>query len=123
MNGSLCILLVEDDAALARVTSACLAYLGHESSHAPSLAHAKRLLHPSHGFHMLLLDLELGDERGETLVEHLRTNCIRLPRIIIFSALPMPELQRAANEVGASVTLQKPCSPADLKRAIDKAVA
>jgi DNA-binding response OmpR family regulator len=70
------ILIVEDEALLAMEISHALESAGHDVvGSAPSLAQAEKLvaqMHPD----VVLLDINLGNERGETFARKLADNCI-----------------------------------------------
>ena len=71
---------------------------------------------------IVLLDLQLGQQRGESLIEDLRREGTRLPPLLIFSAQPMNELRHAATMISAAGILQKPCDAAAINHAIETAV-
>jgi DNA-binding response OmpR family regulator len=116
-------LLVEDDLALGPMVGHALMTLGHRFVLAESVPAAYGHLTQPHEFELILLDLELGNDRSEHLIERLRCEEVVVPTIIIFSALPVIELQRAAQTVGTKHILQKSASVSHLKRAIEAAIA
>ncbi len=120
MNRSIVLLLVEDDPVLGPLTADILADRGHRATLAPTMAEAFRHMHPQHVFEMILLDLELGDERGEDLIDRLRELSIAMPHIVIFSAQPESELHRAAERVGIEYVLRKPCTRQALLETIER---
>ncbi|HEX4480257.1 MAG TPA: response regulator [Rudaea sp.] len=81
-------------------------------------------LFAANDFDAILLDLELGTERGETLIEQLRIAHCNVPEVIIVSAQPQVELQRAMRRIDACAALGKPCSVrelnAELERCLDE---
>jgi CheY-like chemotaxis protein len=117
------ILLVEDDAILGAMTVEILSECGHSSVLATSVADAFRLLAMPHRFVIVLLDLQLGSERGETLVERLRKANAIVPKIVILSAQSPAELDAIALSIGAAAVLPKPCSAQKITDVIEKLVA
>lgn len=122
MKRSVVILLVEDDPALGPVTMELLCAGGHAPTLAPSFEEAFGLLVSPHRIEVLILDLQLGANRGDILIESLRSVDAKVPPIVVLSAQPMPELMRAAKAVGAEAFLQKPCSAKRIMEAIELAV-
>ena len=123
MKRSLCILLVEDDPALGPMTYHALEHLGHRSVLATTAPIAYGHLSRAHEFHLVLLDLQLGDQRSEPLILQLREEGFIIPTIVIFSAQPMFELQRVQRNIGARSFIQKPASIEEIDLAVDRAVA
>ena len=123
MKRSLHILLVEDDPTVAATMVDTFALRGYQMSHVATAADALRALRETHDFDVILLDLRLGEERGETVFEKLQLLAIKYPPVIILSAQPATELQLAAKKIYAATTLQKPARVADIERAIELATA
>jgi DNA-binding NtrC family response regulator len=123
MSKTLNILVVEDDAVLGPVTRDTLNMTGHRAVLATNLSDAYAQLNRRHSFHAMLLDLRLGDENGETLVNRLREAGVGFPVIVILSAQPRPELERAAKVVNAAGFLQKPSTVTQINEALDRALA
>lgn len=116
------LLLVEDDPVLGPVTLDLLVLIGHRPSLSASWEDAYARLLAPHDIEIILLDLQLGAKRGEELIEAVRLRKTA-PPVVIFSALPIADLRRAANQIGANVILQKPCSVREMTQAIDRALA
>ncbi|HEY0233195.1 MAG TPA: response regulator [Dokdonella sp.] len=116
------ILLVEDDPALGQVTAELLTTEGYAVKIAPTLKDALDDLTEPHGYCAILLDLQLGRERGDALVRQLRQSGTVLPPVVIFSAQPISELKDTAAEIGAVAFLQKPCRIAQIMGAINRAI-
>jgi two-component system response regulator QseB len=118
------ILLVEDDPALGPLTAYALSDFGHRVVLVTSVPAAFTRLFAANDFDAILLDLELGTERGETLIEQLRIAHCNVPEVIIVSAQPQVELQRAMRRIDACAALGKPCSVrelnAELERCLDE---
>jgi len=115
------ILLVEDDAALGEVTADLLVSEGYAVKIAPTLQDAVDDLAEPHGFCAMLLDLQLGRDRGDAMVRQLQLSGRTLPPVVIFSAQPFVELRQAAQEIGAVAVLQKPCRIGQILQAIRRA--
>lgn len=117
------ILLIDDDPILGPVTVELLQTLGHQATWVESYERGLHTLSHPHDITIVLLDLQLGTQRGEALVAQLRSAGASVPPLLIFSAQPMAELRRAANTVKASGILQKPCDAAAINNAIRTAMA
>ena len=117
------ILLVDDDPVLGPVTIELLQTLGHRASWVESYARGIHTLSHPHDITLVLLDLQLGPQRGEDLICELRRLAVRLPPIVVFSAQPMTELRHAASVTNASAILQKPCNVQAIRQAIETATA
>ena len=112
------ILLIDDDPVLGPVTIELLQTLGHRASWLESYERARDVLGGAHDATIVLLDLQLGPLRGESLILELRAAGIRVPPLVIFSAQPMRELHEAATQIQAAGILQKPCNAAAIDSAI-----
>jgi len=115
------ILLVDDDSALGLAMVDVLAEHGHLARFASTAEEALTLLTAPHRFDVVILDLQLGSERGEWLVDRLRDHGSVVPAIVIHSGQALPELERASRVIHAEVMLHKPCSPQRLLEAIELA--
>jgi DNA-binding response OmpR family regulator len=123
MNRSLHILLVEDDPNVGATTVDTLVLRGYRVTLVATASTALSALSTEHDFDAILLDLRLGEERGETVFEKLRLLSIKYPPVIILSAQPAIELRLAAQKISAATTLQKPVRIAEIEHAIELAVA
>ena len=117
------ILVIDDDAPLGESIVAMLSLIGYRATWVSNLRDAVARLAPTHDFSAILLDLGLGIERGEQLVERCSEHNIGLPPIVIFSAQPEAEIREAARTVNAKGFLMKPTSSQRIKRALDSAMA
>jgi DNA-binding response OmpR family regulator len=117
------VLLIDDDPVLGPVTIELLQSLGHTATWVESYDLGIETLSRPHDITLVLLDLQLGSQRGEALVAQLRLAGTRVPPLLIFSAQPMTELRNAANTIQASGILQKPCDATAFSNAITAAVA
>ena len=123
MRTSICVLLGEDDPILGQLTLAALKSLNHDAVLATSVAEAYDHLARHHRFHIVVLDLQLGNERSEPMIERLRENGWQVPPILIFSAQPRWELDRALTRVAASSILHKPVSIEEIESEIRAVLA
>jgi DNA-binding NtrC family response regulator len=119
MKRSLCVLLVEDDAALGLTARHALDHLGHRAVLATSASTLYARLSNPHDFHLVLLDLQLDDQRSEPVILRLRTERIAVPVIIILSAQPLHEIARAVRAIGAAGYLQKPATMEQIHQALE----
>ena len=117
------VLLVEDDFALAESMIGLLAAMGYRASLAESASKAYESLSQPNDVDIVLLDLQLGRERGEAVVMKLRAAGRPIPPIIILSAMPIRTLVEAVEITHARGMLQKPCSVPQLMNAIESALA
>lgn len=123
MKRSLHILIVEDDPALGPITSYGLRSCGYRSLLATTAQAAYVHLSEPNSFELVLLDLQLGDQRSEPLILQLRAEGFEIPRIVILSAQPPLELQQVADSIGAHGIVQKPATIQQIDAAIDQAAA
>ena len=108
---------------LGPVTFHVLRALGHRAVLSATATATYHHLSEPHEFELLLLDLQLGDQPSEPLILRLRAERFAVPKIVIFSALPMTELRRVARSIGANAFLQKPASVADINETIRRVAA
>jgi DNA-binding response OmpR family regulator len=116
------VLVIDDDPILGPVTVELLHALGYRARWVDTYERGLDELRNSRDIAVVLLDLQLGHQRGEALVEDLRREGAALPPLLIFSAQPMNELRRAASMISAAGILQKPCDAAAINHAIEAAV-
>jgi DNA-binding response OmpR family regulator len=78
---------------------------------APALAstgdEARAALVAEHAFEVVLLDLQLGSERGELIIESVRERGATVPPVVVFSALPADIAKAAAKRIGAAAVVEK----------------
>ena len=117
------VLLVEDDFALANSMMELLTALGYRARLADSASKAYESLNQPNDLDIVLLDLQLGRERGEAVVMRLRAAGTAIPPIIIMSAMPIKALADAVEITHACGMLQKPCSVPQLVNAIESVLA
>lgn len=116
------ILIIDDDPILGPVTVELLHTLGHRAMWVDTYERGFDALRHPEDIAIVLLDLQLGTQRGESLIADLRREGADLPPLLIFSAQPMTELRRAADMICAAGILQKPCDAAAINHAIEVAV-
>ena len=116
------ILIIDDDPILGPVTVELLHTLGHRATWVDTYERGFDTLRQPHEITIVLLDLQLGLQRGEALIEDLRRNGTVLPPLLIFSAQPMTELREAATLLDAAGILQKPCDATAINSAIHTAL-
>lgn len=112
------VLLIDDDPILGPVTIELLQAMGHKASWVESYERGIDTLSNPHDITIVLLDLQLGAQRGEALIDQLRSAGKNIPPVLIFSAQPMGELRQAADSIKASGILQKPCNATAINTAI-----
>ena len=108
------LLIVEDDPALRQMLLWELGELGYSVTAAGSCAEA-RLLRSGRCFDLALLDYQLPDGDGITVMEELHRRQPRLP-VVLCSALGCRETEARALRAGASRFIPKPASAARLHR-------
>ena len=122
MRRKFSLLIVEDDRILGFVTAEALRSRGHTVVLAATPESAADWLRRSPLFDAMLLDLDLGTERGEALIERLRDEGARLPEIVILSAQPMDLLHRSRRAIDACAVIQKPASVEEIDRELERCV-
>jgi DNA-binding response OmpR family regulator len=118
MDRTFNVLLVEDDLVLGEATVESLALLGHLVTWVTTVAAAFHALRNTHPHEVVLLDLRLGDERGETIFEKMQLLRITYPPVIVLSAEPAAILRLAADSIKTPHMLSKPASISQIDRAI-----
>ncbi len=107
------ILLVEDEVAIRRATTAALEALGHTVSAAPELEAAQTLLKQK-TFDLALVDLNLrGGHGGFVLMRFVRAEGLDLPMIVISSTTDHEDIL-AAFRLGVDDFVQKPVRVSEL---------
>jgi DNA-binding response OmpR family regulator len=116
------ILLVEDEPMAQFAMSAGLVDAGHSVAIAASVDEAFAALAQEHGFEIVLLDLRLGDQRGEEIFVRLVGKGLAYPPVIIVSAQPESDVRRAVQRVSAAGALIKPASIEQINAAMEAAL-
>ena len=107
------ILLVEDEVAIRRATTAALEAMGHSVTPAPEFDAAQALL-KSETFDLALVDLNLrGGHGGFVLMRHIRAEGFSLPIIVISSTTDHEDIL-AALRLGVDDFVQKPVRASEL---------
>lgn len=122
MRRGFVLLLVEDDPVLGPLTAEALEVFGHATTHVATSEAAMHALRCNDAFDAIVLDLDLGNARGETLITNMRGSQMRMPEIVILSALPLHALQRAQRETNACGAIQKPISVEDLAQELERCI-
>jgi DNA-binding response OmpR family regulator len=104
------ILLVEDEPMVQFAMSEGLRDAGHSVIIAASVDEAFTALTQEHNFEVVLLDLRLGDQRGEEIFVRLVGRGVAYPPVIIVSAQPEFDIRRAVQRISAAGALLKPAS-------------
>jgi DNA-binding response OmpR family regulator len=120
MDGPINILLVEDDADLGPTLNRALSSSGHCVTLVTSIEAALRSFAKNKTFHIMLLDLQVGDERGESLIEQLHIEHKSIPPVIIMSAQPAYEISSTARWINAATVLRKPCAVQEIESTIQR---
>jgi putative two-component system response regulator len=113
------ILIVDDEQLTSEMLATFLRLLGHESTEAYTVRHARdKLVYFAPD--LVLLDIMLPDANGLDFCRELRANphTALLP-VIMISAMEPPMLDQA-REVGATEYLRKPITIATLRDALQK---
>lgn len=87
-----------------------LSLYGHDVAHHGTVESAYRALVDGACYDIVILDLLVGDSRGERLVTRMKARKLAVPAIILASAEPLATLRQAGRVVGACRQLQKPFS-------------
>jgi len=104
------ILLVEDDASVGAATVAMLEGCEVNVFWATDVHEAVKQLctPPGPPWDLMMLDLDLNGDRGESVVSLAEEGGCKLPPIVIVSAQSESECRNSATEVGAREVLRKP---------------
>ena len=114
------LLLIEDDADLARLFATVLREAGHTVTIAPTLASAQSHL-GSGSWDLVLLDLLLPDGDGRQLLEQLRSqpSTSTLP-VFVVSARVGPQARAECIALGADAYFEKPVDVESLNLAVGR---
>lgn len=113
------ILIVEDEAPLARAVSTYLEKVGHDVEVAGSVEHALQHLDAENPFQFVLLDLNLPGAHGSVLLREVRR---RFPAtaVIVTSGTRLIEDAIQAFRAGAVDFLRKPFTPDAVSATVDR---
>src|SRR5215472_21591 len=115
-----CVLLVEDDAAVARAMARCLRAAGWAVTHCESGEEAIAVI-DRNSFDVILSDIDLPTFSGIDLLELLRERPVEVP-VILMTGGPALETAMKAVELGAFKYLVKPIDPPKLIDAVRDAL-
>ncbi|MBL8164075.1 MAG: response regulator [Anaerolineae bacterium] len=101
------VLVVEDNRMLRTLFASGLTGFGYGVTEAGSLEQARQVLNETRKPDMILLDLQLPDGSGETLIQFVREE-LGLPEIRIVVATGIPIDEQHLLGIGANAVLQKP---------------
>ena len=123
MNKPAHILVVEDNEDIAAAATAALQKNGYAVTGASTADDAlAAMADEENPIGVIVLDLNLAGERGETLIHRSETLRLPQPSIVITSAEPRTECASALLELGASACLTKPYSMEELLDEVHKAL-
>jgi DNA-binding response OmpR family regulator len=111
------ILVVDDDHVFAELIGEALEASGHDVRRVPTTESGIGAL-LERRYDVVLLDLDLGATRGDSMIRRMQALGERLPRIVILSGQPDEVLAAAAKATGAAAVLKKPCTIDELLSAI-----
>jgi DNA-binding response OmpR family regulator len=116
------VLVVEDDPSVGQALSEALRSAGYRCEVASSAQAAFDLLQAAQAFDVVILDLQLAEERSEDLVDRLQRANIVVPPLVIVSGRPNAELRVAGRKTRAAAWIKKPFSIDSVVAAIDIAI-
>ncbi len=122
MSRNFDLLLVEDDPTLGPLTADALRALGHHVELAPTVDKAFVWMKAANECDAILLDLDVGGEPGELLIERLLNAAMHIPEILIVSAQPTNVLLRVVERIDACTYLQKPCTARAINDELERCV-
>ena len=114
------ILMIDDDHVFAGLIGDALKLSGHDVRRVPTMESGIGAL-LEHRYDIMLLDLDLGATRGETMIRRMQGLGERLPPIVILSGQPAGVLAAATKSTGAAAAVRKPCTIEELLAAIGAA--
>ncbi len=116
------ILLVEDDPSLAETASTVLRLREYRVIWAQTAQQAIAHLIEIDNDDLVLLDLGLGNDRGEDVIGQCRARGVPVPPVIIASAQCASECREAMQKTDAVSYLPKPYSGLELLSAVAEAI-
>lgn len=118
------ILLVEDDASLGAATLLLLQSYARRVTWTRdvSTAVAELCAQQTSPWDLMLLDLDLNGERGESVIQLAQRDACGIPPIVVVSAQPMEECQQRATLMGATAVLRKPARADQLIETVRRVV-
>lgn len=119
-NGSMRLLIIDDEENIRRTTAVALEALGHETAGAENGAAALKQLEGDH-FDIAFLDLKLDGESGLDLLPQLLKSDPQL-EVVVFTAYASIETAVEAMRRGAVDYIPKPFTPEQIRRVLDRIV-
>ncbi len=116
------VLVVDDDISVGQTIAEAVRLAGHRCEVVFDAQAAFARLNGPHSFDVVFLDLQLGEERSEDLVQRLAQDGVALPPFVIVSGRPNAELRVAGRVTQAAAWLKKPISLASVEAAIEIAL-
>lgn len=116
------VLVVEDDPSVGQALSEALRSAGYRCEVASNSQAAFDHLQEARAFDVVILDLQLAEERSEDLVDRLQRANVVVPPLVIVSGRPNAELRVAGSKTHAAAWLKKPFSIESVVAAIDIAI-
>jgi DNA-binding response OmpR family regulator len=114
------ILMIDDDHVFCGLIGDALEVSGHDVRRVPTTESGIGAL-LEHRYDVVLLDLDLGATRGESVIARMQRLGEHLPPIVILSGQPSGVLAAAAKATGAFAAVSKPCTIDELLAAINEA--
>ncbi len=114
------ILVVDDEPDFLATCVRLLALMGHEAVTAANALEALTLIDRG-ALDLVITDLRMAPADGEAVIRYARRATPALPLIVV-TGHPSPGVASMAREAGATL-LPKPIAPAELRAAIDRALA
>jgi len=114
------ILVVDDEVGIREVVRGALSLKGYEVTTVPGASHALTVIFEE-PFDLILLDINLTDESGITVLKKIKELRDKVP-VVIYSGSLTPEFEKEAREAGADETLRKDIGIPQLVEQIDKIV-
>jgi DNA-binding response OmpR family regulator len=112
------VLIIEDDSSVGRTMADLLECSGFLPTLVTSADQAHEAMLETNDFDVVLLDLQLDHERGESLIESVRACGAAIPPIVIYSAMPTVVAQAAFKQLGAAAVLGKNSDVTEIVRAL-----
>ena len=112
------VLIIEDDSSVGRSMVALLQCSGFSPTLVTTADQAHEAMLEANDFDVVLLDLQLDHERGESLIESVRACGAGIPPIVIYSAMPTVVAQVALKKLGAAAVLGKNSDATEIIRAL-----
>jgi DNA-binding NtrC family response regulator len=113
------VLIVDDEVLLCRTLANAVRDAGHLAVTADSAEAAMRLLFPSHGFDVVVLDHRLPNQTGIELLERMREEGQATPAVLM-TAYETASMRSRAFELAVAGFFRKPFNLAELLECIER---